>query len=225
MVHLDDAVRARLAQIVEEIDASTFRETKWGHRGYNERDVDEFLDYLIDVIAGLIGVPADQVVAAVSDAAPAAQPSGVTVQERPGDVAAVTWETRPSQVAVIAEPPTDTSAIVEEETAMWEVGADGAAGEFTGEYTAEHTGQLTAEHTGQLTAEHAGEHTGEYTGEFTGEVTGHDDGGAGAGAAPEESGVEFVDEAGDDPGDVTDTAGAVTVRTAFPPPPPWAGGG
>lgn len=222
MVHLDDAVRARLAQIVEEIDASTFRESKWGHRGYNERDVDEFLDYLIDVIAGLIGVPADQVVAAVSDAAPvAAQPSGVTVQDAPGDVAGVTWETRPSQVAVIAEPPTDTSAIVEEETAMWSADAEDTVGEYTGEYT----GQFTGEYTGQLTGEHVagqtGEHTGEYTGEYTGEFTAEHDGeatGADAGAADDS---DDADETG--PDDAA-AAGAAPVRTAFPPPPPWAGG-
>ena len=214
MVHLDDAVRARLAQIVEEIDASTFRETKWGHRGYNERDVDEFLDYLIDVIAGLIGVPADQVVAAVSDAAPvAAQPSGVTVQDAPGDVAAVTWETRPSQVAVIAEPATDVAAVVEEETAMWSADAEGTVSEYTGEYT----GQFTGEYTGQLTGGHVAGGTGEYTGEFTGEYTAEHDG--------EETATGVADDGADDgvaDGDVD--AGAAPVRTAFPPPPPWAGG-
>ncbi len=53
---IDEALRARLAELIEEIETSSFRETKWGRRGYNERDVDDFLDYMIDVMLGLLSV-------------------------------------------------------------------------------------------------------------------------------------------------------------------------
>lgn len=54
MPYMDEDVRARLAELLEEIETSTFRETRWGRRGYSERDVDEFLDYLVDVLFHLL---------------------------------------------------------------------------------------------------------------------------------------------------------------------------
>lgn len=54
MPYMDDDVRARVAELVEEIETSSFRETKWGRRGYSEREVDDFLDYLVDVLFALL---------------------------------------------------------------------------------------------------------------------------------------------------------------------------
>lgn len=54
MPYMDNDVRARVAELVEEIETSSFRETKWGRRGYSEREVDEFLDYLVDVLFALL---------------------------------------------------------------------------------------------------------------------------------------------------------------------------
>ncbi len=50
---MDEAVRARLAELVGELERSTFREAR---RGYHEGDVDEFLDYIADVLQHLIGI-------------------------------------------------------------------------------------------------------------------------------------------------------------------------
>lgn len=54
MPYMDHDVRARVAELVEEIETSSFRETKWGRRGYSEREVDDFLDYLVDVLFALL---------------------------------------------------------------------------------------------------------------------------------------------------------------------------
>lgn len=56
MGYMDEALRARLVELAEEIEHSTFRETKWSRRGYSEKDVDDFLDYVVDVIAGLLSM-------------------------------------------------------------------------------------------------------------------------------------------------------------------------
>ncbi|MCC7078999.1 MAG: DivIVA domain-containing protein [Acidimicrobiia bacterium] len=56
MAYMDEALRARLVELAEEIEHSTFRETKWGRRGYAEKDVDDFLDYVVDVLAGLLSM-------------------------------------------------------------------------------------------------------------------------------------------------------------------------
>ncbi|MCE7882606.1 MAG: DivIVA domain-containing protein [Actinobacteria bacterium ATB1] len=56
MGYMDEALRERLVELAEEIEHSTFRETKWSRRGYSEKDVDDFLDYVVDVIAGLLSM-------------------------------------------------------------------------------------------------------------------------------------------------------------------------
>lgn len=76
MPQLDDALRARLAEMITEIETSTFRETKWGRRGYRERDVDDFLDYVIDVVLSLLSI--DEDASAVDQAAPS-EPEKATV--------------------------------------------------------------------------------------------------------------------------------------------------
>ncbi len=44
----------RLRQLTTEIDSATFRETKWLRRGYDERDVDDYLDYIVATVNDLI---------------------------------------------------------------------------------------------------------------------------------------------------------------------------
>ncbi len=78
-----DALRGRLAELVEEIEASTFRETKFGRRGYNERDVDDFLDYAIDVLLSIVGenVALDELIKNKGSIRVRTEPAGDAVDE------------------------------------------------------------------------------------------------------------------------------------------------
>lgn len=102
MGYMDEALRARLVELAEEIEHSTFRETKWSRRGYSEKDVDDFLDYVVDVIAGLLSMDsAPHLMSVESDVAAGApreylseEDSGLMEEPQPE----VTWAP-PSQAA------------------------------------------------------------------------------------------------------------------------------
>lgn len=109
MPYMDDDVRARMAELVEEIETSSFRETKWGRRGYSEREVDDFLDYLVDVLFGLLSTPVPAAVAPGSGvAAFAGEPEADEV-----DVVAPGSE-EPDVVASASEEPDAIAPEVEE---------------------------------------------------------------------------------------------------------------
>lgn len=146
MGYMDEALRARLVELAEEIEHSTFRETKWSRRGYSEKDVDDFLDYVVDVIAGLLSMDSSPHLMSVESDVTAGV-SGEYLSEEDSEVMEelqpeVTWAppsqpaAQPTVVVTSYEEPDEEAeeAVVEvepEATVAWQPGDDdeGAGGE------------------------------------------------------------------------------------------------